>query len=206
MSEHYNLENAQYLGVGKFQMPEIQPVYELDYPDKWIEFDYAHRNRNRDNVGIHFFERDYKFDRVWNEPNKYIPLLQSYKCALSPDFSMYSDYPRAMQIWNLYRNCWCARFWQDNGIKVIPSVMWVDEDSYDWCFDGMPKKSIVAVSTVGNMKTDEDKKYWIKGYTEMLNRLDPKEVLIWVRDFKWEFEGPTHYIKWCMKKGEQTHG
>ena len=203
MSEHYNLEFADYPRLNHYGFPPILPVHELDYPDRWIEFDYAHRNRNRANTGIHFYERDYKFSRVWEQPNKYIPLLQSYKCVLSPDFSMYADYPKAIQIHNLYMNCWCARFWQDKGITVIPSVMWVDKDSYDWCFEGMPHNSIVSVSTVGNMQNQQDRDYWMSGYNEMLNRLNPSEILVFSRDFKWDLEGNVHWIKWTLRKGEQ---
>lgn len=33
------------------------------------------------------------------------------------------------------------------GIRVIPTVAWSDRGSFDFCFKGIPKGSIVAVST-----------------------------------------------------------
>lgn len=52
-----------------------------------------------------------------------------------PDFSTYTDYPYAFQIWNLYRKCWLAAYWQQiYDLKVIPVLSWSDEKSYDFCF------------------------------------------------------------------------
>ena len=204
MAEHYNLEFGYYPSTAQFNIPEIKPVYELDYPDRWVEFAVTQRNKHlRDKTGVHFYERDYMFNRVWNEPNKYIHLLSQYRVVASPDFSMYGDYPQAMQIWNLYRNCWCARFWQENGITVIPTVLWGDESTWDWCFSGMPKHSIITVSNVGNAKGKEKLDYFNKGYIEMLNRLEPKEIIMMVSNLNWNYEGNVHYIKWCRLKGEQ---
>ena len=61
--------------------------------------------------------------------------------------------------------------------------MWGDKESFAYCFDGIPKKSTVAVSTVG-VKNDDD---WNNeagdmfkaGYDEMLNRLEPTTILFY---------------------------
>ncbi len=44
--------------------------------------------------------------------------MKKYDGVLSPDFSMYTNYPEAFQIWQVYRNRWCAAYWQSKGIKV----------------------------------------------------------------------------------------
>ena len=38
---------------------------------------------------VHFFLYDYKFERVWKDPDHDIEKLKRYRAALSPDFSMY---------------------------------------------------------------------------------------------------------------------
>ena len=60
----------------------------------------------------HFFLHDYQFERVWNQPKKYINKLLHYKAVLTPDFSLFTDYPVAVQIWNTYRNRWLGAYWQ----------------------------------------------------------------------------------------------
>ena len=60
---------------------------------------------------------------------------------------MYLEMPYALQIYNTFRNRWCGAYLSDKGIKVIPTVSWSDEKSIEFCFKGIEKGSIVAVST-----------------------------------------------------------
>ena len=98
---------------------------------------------------VHFFLDDYQFESLWSKPLKTLPPIQNIGFALSPDFSVFTDYPRIVQMWNVHRNRWLGRFWQSYGVEVIPTVAWGDEDTFDFCFLGVPKNNLVAVSTVG---------------------------------------------------------
>jgi hypothetical protein len=49
----------------------------------------------------HFFLDDYKFERVWNQLQRYLSILEKFAGALSPDFSLYTSYPEAEQRMNL---------------------------------------------------------------------------------------------------------
>ena len=73
------------------------------------------------NQTVHFFIDDYKYEAVWNQPNKYINKLSQYKQVLSPDFSLYTNMPMALQVYNTFRRRWCSAFWQAHGLTVIPS-------------------------------------------------------------------------------------
>ena len=64
-------------------------------------------------------------------------------------------------------------------IKVIPTIGWSDHDSYKWCFDGEPKHSIVAVSSIGTQRYESSKRLFLDGYAEMIKRLQPTKVLFW---------------------------
>ena len=100
-------------------------------------------------AGLHFFLDDYRFEAVWNRPQQALRGLRRYGVVLTPDFSLYRDWPLAAQIWNVYRSRWCGAFWQANGLQVIPTVSWSTAVSYDFCFLGIPRHSVVAVGTVG---------------------------------------------------------
>lgn len=66
---------------------------------------------------VHFFLYDYKFEDIWNNPDKYIEKLSQYKAVLTPDFSMYIEMNENMQRYNTFRNRWVgAHTWQ---IKVF---------------------------------------------------------------------------------------
>jgi hypothetical protein len=127
---------------------------------------------------VHFFLDDYKFEPLWNQPNKTLGIIQTMGTALSPDFSLFTDYPIAIQIWNTYRNRWLARFWQDNGVQVIPTVVWSDEKSFDFCFKGIQKNSPVAVGTVG-LRHPEAKKNFCVGFEEMCKQIEPSKLIVY---------------------------
>ncbi len=133
---------------------------------------------NRNGVA-HFFLDDYRFERCWKSPDLQIEELQKYHGVLSPDFSLYTNYPGAMQIWQVYRNRWCAAYWQALGIKVIPTISWSDKTSYEFAFLGVEKSSVVAVSTVGVLNDENAKALFMQGFEEMIKRLEPSQILIY---------------------------
>lgn len=138
---------------------------------------------DHENFIAHFYYDDFKFINAWREPDKYIEKLKKFKAVIAPDFSLYTDFPRALQILSCYRRQWCGKYWQENGLDVIPDVVWGDKESFDFCFLGIPKKSTVAVSTVGVKRDAEwnntDGSLFLDGYNEMLNRLDPTTIILY---------------------------
>ena len=159
-----NLEKMIFSGVGEYGIPEIMP--EQYKKCEWIGFNYAASTARRAGKGVHFFLDDYQFERVWNNPDRYIEVLRDYDYVLSPDFSMYTDFPKAMQIYNHYRKHWCAAYMQINGLRVIPTIAWSDESSFEWCFDGEPVGSVVAVSSVGTQNSKAKKSAFLRGYVK----------------------------------------
>lgn len=106
-------------------------------------------------------------------------MLSKFSYVLSPDFSLYTDFPKALQIYNHYRKHWLASYWQENGIKVIPTICWSTQDSFEWCFDGEPTQSCVAISSVGSANSKAKKKLFLDGYNEMLKRLEPTQIIFY---------------------------
>ena len=104
-------------------------------------------------------------------------MLRKFRFVCTPDFSMFTDFPLALQINSHYRKHWLGAYWQSKGITVIPTICWSDERSFDWCFDGEPEKSAVAVSSVGTQMERRAKSLFLLGYEQMISRLQPKMVL-----------------------------
>ncbi len=136
----------------------------------------ADSNRNGT---AHFFLDDYRFERCWKSPDSQIEELQKYQGVLSPDFSLYTNYPEAMQIWQVYRNRWCAAYWQSLVIKVIPTFGWSDSNSFKYAFLGIENNSTVAVSTVGILNNEISKMLFEDGFIEMIKQINPKNILIY---------------------------
>ena len=129
------------------------------------------------NYWVHFFIDDYQFERLWNSPNKYLPKLSLLDGIISPDFSMYRDMPKATQIYQCYRSRAIARFLQDCGLKVIPTISWSDTLSFEFCFDGIPKNSAVAISSNGIYSDKETYMFFLLGFERMINILNPSQIV-----------------------------
>lgn len=141
---------------------------------------------------VHFFLDDYKFEVLWNNPEPRVERLFAFKIVLSPQFSIYSEMPMAIQIYNTFRSRWCGAYLQSKGIKVIPSVVWGEPDTFWFCFDGLEKNSIVAVSTVG---VRNEKELFMPGYKELLRRIEPSAVICYGKPFD-EMEGNIIHVSY----------
>lgn len=146
---------------------------------------------NSDQI-VHFFLDDYKFEVLWNNPEPRIEKLSAFKAILSPQFSIYSEMPMAIQIHNTFRSRWCGAYLQSKGIKVIPSVVWGEPDTFWFCFDGLEKDSVVAVSTIG---VRNEKEMFMAGYRELLRRIEPSNIICYGKPFD-EMEGNISYISY----------
>lgn len=170
-----NLNKRIFSGVGEYRIPALKSV--SFNVDNWISFNYAKGCEEPEKHGIHFFIDDYQFDRVWKNPDIYIPMLQKFQAVCSPDFSPYSDFPKAIQLYNHYRKHWLGAYWQEHGIRVIPTITWSDPSTLEWCFDGEPADSMVAISSVGMFQRKEHVDWLLTGYEEMKKRIHPSKII-----------------------------
>ena len=181
MKRNYSLENFEKMNIGvstnKYDIPEILPIEYVSENIDFIPFNFAMSAKEK-NKGVHFFIHDYQFERVWSNPDRYCEILSKFPYVLSPDFSLYSDMPLVMQMWKHYQKQWMGSYMQSFGINVIPTIAWSDERSYEFCFLGCPKNSIVAVSSVGTQKNNEFKEGFLKGFNMMIEKLNPTTVLL----------------------------
>ena len=176
---YLNLQYGRFHGVGKNDIPELKRQ-KIKLPEKWIGFNEVNTYKGEcTQTGVHFFLDDYQFERIWNRPTVYVKQLSKFALVATPDFSLYSDYPVAMQIWNHYRKQWLGTYWQTYGISVIPTVSWSNKNSFLWCFDGVPKDSPVILSTVGLGNDREAWKAFHEGWNAMKRCCHPSEVLIY---------------------------
>ena len=123
----------------------------------------------------HFFLDDFRFESIWSNPTLSLDHIRT-SIVLSPDFSLYRDWPLALQIWNTYRNRWCGAFWQSRGLTVIPTVSWSGPESYDFCFEGIQPGGVVALSMLG-VKGTAANYIFMAGFLEMKRRIRPSHIL-----------------------------
>ncbi len=172
-----NLQKRIFQGTGPYDIPKLRPTF-CDC-ENWISFNYAKGCEEPSIHGIHFFIDDYQFNRVWAQPDVYTPMLKKFSAVCTPDFSTFTDFPKAIQIYNHYRKHWLGAYWQSNGLAVIPTISWSNHDSFKWCFDGEPVGSCVAVSSVGTQVHPDSRDLFMDGYMEMVKRLRPKQIIMY---------------------------
>lgn len=178
-----NIEKGYYESNNYYGIPEIKKSDVVS--DKMVRFcDWKEIPENeRKNYIAHFYYDDYKFIQAWKHPDKYIDRLKEFKAVVAPNFSLYTDFPRVLQILSCYKRNWVAKYWYEKTINVIPQVVWGDKESFNYCFLGIPKKSVVSVSTLGILQDNDwngkDNNLFLEGYNEMLQRLEPTAVLFY---------------------------
>jgi len=168
-----------------------------DLPETLVPYNLARSMDSTDpelkKAGIHFFIDDYRFEVVWNRPAYSLKYFDKFETVFSPGWSLYLDYPLSVNLWNTYRNRWCGAYWQKNGIeRVIPTIFWADERSYDFAFLGVEKGSIVATSTQGI----RDPEHWVTGnwerfehgYREMIRQIEPSLVISYAPLPEWAYD------------------
>ncbi|WP_100898068.1 DUF4417 domain-containing protein [Nostoc flagelliforme] len=136
--------------TGEFDIPVLErcdaipsiDMYPYDklkhYPKAAVPGQYA----------LHFFMGDEMFQKAWFSPKITLSPVERVGLAITPDFSLYSDWTYSVQLWQTYRTRWLGAYWASEGVQVIPSVSWSDDRSFEFCFDGLPIGGTFAIATM----------------------------------------------------------
>lgn len=202
-----NLNKATFPGAGKYDIPQLAPVYENEIGEikEWIGFNYVLSDKEPEGKAVHFFIDDYQFQRLWNSPEKYMEKLARYEAVLTPDFSPYADMPLATQIFNHYRKHWVGALMQEYGIKVVPTIRASrDERSLDFYLDGEPKGGVVCISSMWT-SDDEAREYFLREYETMRKTLKPEKIYVYGNEVE-GLKGNIEYIQPFTRKRFDTNG
>lgn len=160
-SKNYeNLQKCIFEGVPPFSIPQLFPTQYLDKCE-FIPFNYAKSCKERKNKGIHFFIDDYQFNRLWTNVDRYIDMLSQFQYVMTPDFSIYTDFQKAIQIYNHYRKHWVGAYLQEAGAKVVPTISWSAPDSFEWCFDENLHIHVWLYNPSGRLTAKTKKNYFL---------------------------------------------
>lgn len=140
----------------------------------------ANDNNENKKKGVHFFVDDYRFNGIYNNPERTLKKYSQYAFLLSPDFSTYADMDPWRQLESIAKSRWVGAYWQSKGLTVIPTISWSDACSFDFCFDGVEQCSTVAVGMIGCKQSHIG---FMRGYNEMLERLQPEKIIVFGTPF-----------------------
>lgn len=179
--DSYNLRLLDGLSsANHFGLP-ILKGYDPEHTSTPIPFHEARtlwkKSKKLNGYFIHFYTEDYRFECIRKYPERYLPMLKSADYVIAPDFSTYRNFPFPVLLKNLYDNQVLAAYFEKNGIKVVPNVVWSSPMFYDVTFSGQPSNCTIFVNS--KSLSTKDKKglgCWLHGYKEAVNRLSPKKI------------------------------
>lgn len=173
----YLVEGAQL--VGDCGIPELMDLRNTQIPSCIVPFTKAKNRSLKIRRGyVHFYEHDKYFSDILTSTKRYLDVLKMYDGVITPDCSMIRGRARCVQQINTYFNRAVGFYLQKNGIPVIPNIRWSDENSFDFCFLGVPLHTIVSISTHGCIRSRKEQDIFILGLNMMLEVLKPSSVIV----------------------------
>ena len=180
-------------------------------PTSLIPFDKARAAKEKHGY-LHFYIHDCKYGDFLTNTRKYDGIVSQYDGIITPDPTITIGMPHCIQATSTYMNRAIGYYEQCRGISVISNVRWGDSTTFDFCFLGIPKQSVVAISTHGAIAKDKSNQNLLRrifkdGLRKMLEVLEPTDVLVYGRmpsDIFEEFYDLTKFHRY-PSEFETTH-
>ncbi len=146
----------------------------------------ARKRIENKNVFLHCFIHDFQFSNLITETKKHVEELTEFDGVICPDPTISIGGSRTINQAQVYFSRAVGFYLQKHGVNAIPCVRWGDSSTFDYCFLGVPKHYIVAISTHGCIMPSKNnnnllRNIFIKGLPIMLERLKPKYVIVYGR-------------------------
>lgn len=168
-------------------------------------FPWEEKSKYKGHGAIHFYCEDVYLSSIWTSAKKYpVPaVVQQAGVALTPDYSVFVDWPQTLNHWQVYRSRMLGAIWSYHGIATVPSLMWGDSSLWPYLLDGLPTGGTFAIST-GHSKGDED--IFKEFYKEALRRCRPDAMLVYGQGLKPWIEQQGYPVKRYASRIAQITG
>jgi hypothetical protein len=163
--------------AGAEKIPVIHPLASPIAPKQLEVFTRWNSASSGEGIVLHFFTDDDSQRFAVVNPLKWVGRLSNAAAVISPDLSLYAEYPQCIRRVHTIMNRTAGAVWQQRGLNVITNVRWNDPADFDYCFDGVPPRSQVAVSSVTMLRNRANRMNLVRGFETMLDRLQPSSVI-----------------------------
>lgn len=100
----------------------------------------------------------------------------------------------AIRLYNSYWNKAITSYWQNNGVNIYPNVTWNLPNSYEYSVAGLPKRSVIAINSLGALNSNFTVSSWLNGYYFMVKELQPIWILRYGPKINGEIEEISSYL------------
>lgn len=163
--------------VGKYGFPQLKAQRYIPEGIP-LPINYLKSSNERKQYWFHCFIEDNQFERLWKNFYKYAPMVREAAGLICTDFSLYRDDDEEIIIRNCLRNRTMAYAFQELGQKVIPTAGFGGESTWEWCFDGLPEYSTLAITTNGTLSNPEVRRLFVGGLDALLKTKHPSNLVI----------------------------
>lgn len=171
-----DLLHGDFLTTGKYNFPQLAQVNFIpELPV--LPFNYLKSTVDEGRYWYHCFTSEKNFNRLYVNFKEYEEILKRTKGIISADFNLYRNYPEHMLIDNCRYNRSVDYVLQQAGIPMIPTAGFAGESSWEWCFDGLPKSSTVAVTT-NTLYDKEAHRLFVGGINVMVKKIQPTAIVV----------------------------
>jgi hypothetical protein len=185
----YMLKDAEF-DLDHYDIPFVDYRYDNCLPLKLVSYSKLGSTEADKDTFVHFYQDDYIFDGtygIWNSlirSNEFqkgfnFRKIEKVGGIICPDYSVYGDMPEYLKIWNVARSRTVGHYFNRLGIPAIPNVHWLGPESYGYCFAGLRKNSIYAVSTLGCLRSRNEYELFYPGLIELIKRKQPKTLIVY---------------------------
>ena len=162
--------------IGKHRLPQLEPTHAI--PSKVISFNERSGITNPKEYWVDFFIDDVLFENFWNHPDVSFNNLRRFAGIITPDYSMFPEMLPPQRLWNCTRNRVMAYYLQQQGFNIIPVASWCIENDFEWCFDGLPNNSSIAITTNGCSSSPYSSHMFLRGVEELQRQKSPSTLIV----------------------------
>ena len=162
--------------VGKYKLPQLKATQAI--PENVISFNERNSIKKPEKHWVDFFIDDVLFENFWNHPEVSFSNLRRFKGIITTDYSMKPEMLPGQLIWNCTRNRVMAYYLQKQKFNDIPVATWCFESDFEWCFDGLPEHSTIAISTNGCKSEPYSLKIFMLGVEELYKQKSPTHLIV----------------------------
>lgn len=137
---------------------------------------------------VHFYEDDFRFERLWNDPQRCLPKLARFAGVIMPNFSTAVDFPIPLKMWNAYRNQLLGAWMQKQGLVVLPNAR--AQLGCPWLLEGLPRHSTIAICGRAQIKDVDERRRFVRDLRTTIDELEPSCVVYYGADTHGVLEYP----------------
>ena len=166
-------KEEEYPILERWMIPEIPPKRIMPF-DKALNF-----QGDLSETFVCTYARDCSFERVRQNPKKYLHFFKRCAGLIGFDFSVHSDMPIVKQKSQMNDNLSLTYFYGKEGNKIIPNIRYGKNDLSDEFLSAIPKHTLIAIGTHGFIKEIPQKAEWYCFLEKIIKELEPLGIIVY---------------------------